>query len=112
VMSQCQWELKVFKFKKYRNGYEDGKRRVAPIYPLEVEAFLASQGVSGALEHESPIAEMGASLRALLSDIALLMTGLPIDDAPTFGTSGHGITEDADLPTSSSEASKKGKVSI
>ena len=22
---QCQWEMKVFKFKKYNDGYEDGK---------------------------------------------------------------------------------------
>ena len=66
---------------------------MAPRYPLEVEAFLASQGVSGALEHESPIAEMGASLRALLSDTALPTTGLPTDDALTFGTSDRGVTE-------------------
>ena len=26
VTDQCQWEMKVFKFKKYKNEYEDGKR--------------------------------------------------------------------------------------
>jgi len=36
VTSMCQWEMKVLKFKRYRDGYEDRKR------PLEVEVFLAS----------------------------------------------------------------------
>jgi len=36
--------LKVFKFKKYKEGYEDGKQGVSPRYPLEIGSFLRSEG--------------------------------------------------------------------
>jgi len=33
----------VFKFKKYKEGYEDGKRGVSPRYSLEIGFFLGSE---------------------------------------------------------------------
>ena len=35
VIADCQHVLKVFKFKKYKEGYEDGKCGVSPRYPFE-----------------------------------------------------------------------------
>jgi len=44
--------------------------------------------------HESPAAEIGASLRVLSSDL-LSATGIPTDNAPTVGTSNRDATEGA-----------------
>jgi len=53
--------MRVFKFKKYKDGYEDGKQGAAPRYPLEIGAFLEDQGLgrlagcgSSAAEAENP----------------------------------------------------------
>ena len=59
----------------------------------------------------APIVETVASLFAPSSDAALPTTGLPID-ALIIGTLNCDATEGADLPTPSSEASKKDKVSV
>ena len=45
IIDQCQREIKVFKFKKYKDRYEDGKRGSIPRYPLEIDAFFESQGL-------------------------------------------------------------------
>ena len=44
AVADCQHELKVFKFKKYKKGYEDGKHGVSPRYSLDVESFLRGEG--------------------------------------------------------------------
>jgi len=44
VVVDCQHALKVFKFKKYKKGYEDGKHGVSPRYSLDVESFLRGEG--------------------------------------------------------------------
>jgi len=87
VIDQCQREMKIFKIKKYKDGYENIKRGAAPKYPLEVEAFLASHGIGGALAHGSHAAETRAFPRALSSDVAFPVTGLPTNDYPTARTS-------------------------
>ena len=51
--------MNVFKFKKYKNEYKDGKRGATLRYPLEVEPFFASQGMGGALAHGFPATETG-----------------------------------------------------
>jgi len=61
---QCQWEMKVFKFKKYNDGYEDGKRGAAPRYLLEVEAFFESRGLRRPAERGASAVEARISLIA------------------------------------------------
>jgi len=62
--------LKVFKFKKYKDGYEDRKRGASLRYPLEIGSFPESQG-QGPLESSvSPaiVAETSPSVPS--SDVA------------------------------------------
>ena len=44
AITDCQHALKVFKFKKYKEGYKNGERGVSPRYPLEIGSFLRSEG--------------------------------------------------------------------
>jgi len=43
-IADCQHALKVFKFKKYKEGYEDRERGVCRRYPLKTEFSLGSEG--------------------------------------------------------------------
>ena len=104
VIDQCQWEMKVFKFKKYKDRYKDGKRGAALRYPLTLEAFLESQGLEQPAKPDASAVKAGTSLSAPFSSDALPTTGLPLDTSTT-GTSTRGASEGADLPTPSSEAS-------
>ena len=40
AVAECQHALKVFKFKKYKEGYEVGKRGVSMKYSLDIGSFL------------------------------------------------------------------------
>ena len=59
-----------------------------------------------------PYCGVGASLHALFSDVAFPAIDPPTDDVATVGALDHDATEGTNLPTSSSEASKKDKVSV
>jgi len=43
VIVDCQCMLKVFKFKKYKEGYEDGKRGTPPKYSLHIRSYLKGE---------------------------------------------------------------------
>ena len=45
TIDRYQKAVKIFKFKKYKEGSEDGKWDASPRYPLEFGAFLKSQGL-------------------------------------------------------------------
>jgi len=70
ITDQCQWEMKVFKFKKYNDGYEDEKRGAALRYLLEVEAFFKSQGLRCPAERGALVVEARISLGAPSGNIA------------------------------------------
>ena len=40
AITDCQCTLKMFKFEKYKEGYEDGKRGAPPRYSLDIGSFL------------------------------------------------------------------------
>jgi len=42
--ADCQQTLKVFKFKKYKEGYKDGKRGAPPKYSLNIGSSLKREG--------------------------------------------------------------------
>ena len=44
AVADCQHALKLFKFKKYKEGYEDKKRGVPPKYLLDIGSFLKGEG--------------------------------------------------------------------
>ena len=56
--------MKVFKFKKYNDGYEYEKRGAALRYLLEVEAFFKSQGLRCPAERGASAVEARISLSA------------------------------------------------
>ena len=91
--------MKVFKFKKYKDEYENGRQGATLRDLFEVETFLASRGIGSALAHGLT----GASPLALSSDIALSVIGLSTGDVLTAGAMDRCAIEGADLPTSSSE---------
>jgi len=64
----CQHELKVFKFKKYKEEYEDGKRGVSPRYLLDIESFLRGEGHDPPKSSAAHAAEVETSLNAPSSD--------------------------------------------
>ena len=70
VTDQCQWEMKVFKFKKYKDGYEGEAGGATSRYPLEIEDFFESQGMGRPMEPDASIVEARTSLNALSSSIA------------------------------------------
>ena len=66
AIADCQRTLKVFKFKKYIKGYEDGKRRVSPKHSLDIGSFLKGEGydpLEGGATHAT---EVESSLNAPL----------------------------------------------
>jgi len=44
AIADCQHVLEVFKFKKYKEGYEEANRGVSLRYTLEIGSFLRSEG--------------------------------------------------------------------
>ena len=44
AIADCQRTMKVFKFKNYKEGYEDGKRGASPKFPLDIGSFLKGEG--------------------------------------------------------------------
>jgi len=42
AIDHCQRAVKIFKFKKYKEGYEDAKRGASSRFSLEIGAFLRS----------------------------------------------------------------------
>ena len=103
--------MKVFKFKKYKDGYEDGTQGATPRCSLEIEAFFESQGMGWPVEPDASVVDAGTSLITLSSIIALPTTGLP-SDVLTVRISALDAPTNIDHPAPSSEASLKGKVSV
>ena len=44
AVAECQHARNVFKFKKYKEGYEDGKPEVSPRYQLDIRSFFRDEG--------------------------------------------------------------------
>ena len=95
--------MKVFKFKKYKDGYEDGKQG-ALRYPLATVAFFESQGMGRTSARGASIVEAEASPNTPSSSAPIPMMGLP-SDASTAKTSTRGVTVGIGLSTPPSEAS-------
>ena len=112
TIDHCQMAVKVFKFLKkiYKKGYEDRKRGASPRYPLEIGAFLESQGrklpESGAIPATTAETSSGVP-----SSVSMPSTTSPPPTAPTIDSVAPTTPKDATLPTLPSEASHKGKVS-
>jgi len=73
---ECQRALKVFKFKKYKEGYEDGKCEVSPKYSLDIGFFLRGEGQDPPESSATHAARVEASHNPLYRDAAPLMSGL------------------------------------
>jgi len=102
--------MKIFKFKKHKDGYEDGTRGTTPRYPLEIKAFFDNQVLGRPAECSTSAMDAGTSLSTPSSSAAPLTMGLP-SDALTVGTSTRDAPEGAELSTSLFEATRKGKMS-
>ena len=74
AIANCQHALKVFKFKKYKEGYEDRKRGVSPRYSLEIGCFLRSKGQDPPESSAAPATMVETSLNAPSSNAAPLTT--------------------------------------
>ena len=68
AVDDCQHALKVFKFKKYKKGYEDGKHGVSQRYSLEIESL----GVKLMILLKAALRLLPWSLNAPSSDVAPL----------------------------------------
>ena len=76
AIADCQRTLKVFKFKKYIKGYEDGKRRASPKHSLDIGSFLKGEGydpLEGGATHAT---EVEASLNAPSRNVVPPISGL------------------------------------
>ena len=60
-ITDCQHMLKVFKFKKYKEEYEDEKSRAPPKYSLDVGSFLKGKGQDPLESGATHAAEVEAS---------------------------------------------------
>ena len=64
AIADCQRVLKVFKFKKHEEGYEDGKRRASLKYSLDIGSFLNGKGQDPLEGSATHAVEVEASLNA------------------------------------------------
>jgi len=73
--------VKVFKYKKYKEGYKDGKRGASLRYPLEIGAFLKSQDQE---LHESSVitATMAETSSGIPSSVYVPSSTSPPPTAP------------------------------
>jgi len=111
TIDHFQWAVKVFKSKKYKEGNEYRKRGASLRYPLEIRAFLRSQGQEPHESSVDPTIVARTFLNALSGNIAPLATSSP-PTVPATGYVASATPEDVALPTSLSMASHKSKVSV
>jgi len=76
TVADCQRALKVFKFKKYKEEYEDGKHGAFSKYALDVGSILKSEGQDSPKFGATHAAEVETSLNAQPRDASPLTTGL------------------------------------
>ena len=76
--------LKVFKFKKYKEGYEGEKRGISPRYSLDIGSFLKGEGQDSPESSAAHAAEVETSMNALSNDAAPL-TSSSLPTAPNAG---------------------------
>ena len=74
AIDHFQWAVKVFKFKKYKKGYEGEKRGASPRYPLEIGAFLRNQDQEPPESGDVPAIVVETSLSVLSNIFAPLVT--------------------------------------
>ena len=67
AVADCQHALKVFKFKKYKERYEDVKCGVSLRYSLDIGYFLKGEGQDPPESSATPAAKVETSLNTLLA---------------------------------------------
>jgi len=70
--------MKVFKFKKHKDGYEDRKQGASLRYPLEVDAFFESQSLRRSTKRGASAVEAWTSSSAPSGSTVPPATGLPL----------------------------------
>ena len=79
AVANCQHVLKVFKFKKYKQGYKDGNRGVSLRFTLDIGSFLRGKGQDPPQSNIAHSIEVETSLNVLSSDASpLTSSSLPI----------------------------------
>ena len=68
--------MKAFKFKKYKEGYEDEKRGVSPKYSFDIRPFLKGEGQDLLEDNATHAAGVEASQNPPSSDATPLTLGL------------------------------------
>lgn len=102
--------MKVFKFKKYKNGYEHGKQGTPRRYLLEIEDFLESQDKRH--PGSTALANLGDTSMSGPSNSVASPVMSPLPSVPTTEPVVLIVSKDAMLLTLRFEASHKGKVSV
>ena len=67
----------MFKFRKFKEGYEDEKCEVSPRYSLDIGSFLMGEGQSPPESSAAPSAEVETPLKVASSDKAPLWPSFP-----------------------------------
>ena len=65
----------MFKFKKYKERYEDGKRGTSPKYSLDIGSFFKEEGQDHLEGGATHAANVEASQNPLSRDVAPLLSG-------------------------------------
>ena len=103
--------MKVFKFKKYKEGYEDERHGVSLRYPLEIGSFLRSEDQDPPESSTAPAAVEETFLNALSSCVAFMTISSP-PTAIDAGRVAQVALEEAALLAPTFEESYKDKVSV
>ena len=72
VVADCQYVLRVLKFKKYKEGYEDRMRRASLRYSFDIGSFLMGDGQDPPEISAAHASEVETHLNASSIDIAPL----------------------------------------
>jgi len=96
----------VFKFKKYKEGYEDGKRGVSPRYSLDIGSFLRGEGQYPPEISATQATEVETSLDALSRNITPLTSSFLLSalDAGRVAGISSATVEETSLNNPSSDA--------
>jgi len=92
--------LKVFKFKKYKKGYENRNRGVFPRYSLDIGSLLRIESQGPSESSVTYAAKLETSLNALSSDATpLVSSSLPsaLDAGKVAGASSICILDKSQL---------------